>query len=125
MARRRTTSPTAQGQAIFGQKVLALQSASAEEIADNSAAIITYAGQMIRASNVRVDGRKLTDPIGEAANAGSRRREGRHRRERPAQELAKVTQLCKIPPYDSPQNPFTGGVTFASMSGTTGTPGSW
>ena len=115
-------------QAIFGQKVLALQSASAEEIADNSAAIITYAGQMIRASGKRnVDGRKLTGPIGEAANAAlaAAKKGDTAGASAGLKELAKVTQLTKIPPYGSPQNPFTGGVTFTSMSGTTGTPGSW
>mmetsp|Transcript_142 Transcript_142/g.312 ORF Transcript_142/g.312 Transcript_142/m.312 type:complete len:180 (-) Transcript_142:208-747(-) len=115
--------------AIFGQKVLTLVDASPEAILDNQAAIETYVSQMIRASGKRnVDGRSLGGtPLGDAAvkaiaSAKSGDKAGANAA---VKEIVSLTKLTKVAPFGSKDNPFTGGVSFTSMSGTTGTSGSW
>ena len=115
--------------AIFGQKVLKLVDASPETILDNQAALETYVSQMIRATGKRnVDGRRLGGtPLGDAAvDAIAAAHQGDKSAANTAvKKIVTLTKLTKIAPLGTPANPFTGGVSFSSLSGTTGTPGSW
>ena len=114
---------------VFGQKVLALTDASAETIADNSAVIETYVSQMIRATGKRnVDGRRLSGtPLGDQAVAAvSAAKAGDKAAANAAvKQIVAMTKLTKVAPLGTKDNPFPGGVSFSSLSGTTGTPGSW
>ena len=119
----------AKAMAIYGQRVLALEGASASGILDEAAAIKIFASQMGRAAGKRnVDGRRLGGfPLADAANsaiaaAGAGDTAGA---QAGIKEMVKIAGITKIPPYGSDANPFAGGVSFTSMSGTTGTPGSW
>ena len=75
-----------------------------------------------------VDGRRLGGfPLADACNAaiaaaGSGDTAGA---QAGIKDMIKIAGITKIPPYGSAANPFAGGVSFTSMSGTTGTPGSW
>ena len=40
-------------------------------------------------------------------------------------QIVAMTKLTKVAPLGTKDNPFPGGVSFSSLSGTTGTPGSW
>ena len=40
-------------------------------------------------------------------------------------KIVALTKLTKIAPLGTADNPFPGGVSMSSLSGTTGTPGSW
>ena len=114
---------------IFGQKVLALLSADAATIADNEAAITTYVGQMIRATGKRnVDSRRLGGtPLGDAAVAAikSAKAGDTAGAQDGLKKIVALTKLTKVPPLGTKDNPFPGGVSMSSLSGTTGTPGSW
>ena len=115
--------------AIFGQKVLKLVDASPEDILDNQAAIETFVSQMIRSTGKRnVDGRRLGGtPLGDAAvDAIAAAGKGDKAAANTAvKKIVTLTKLTKIAPLGTKDNPFTGGVSFSSLSGTTGTPGSW
>ena len=115
--------------AIFGQKVLALVDASPEAILDNQAAIETYVSQIIRASGKRnVDGRRLGGtPLGDAAveTIAAAKSGDKAAANAGVKKIVALTKLTKIAPLGTKDNPFTGGVSFSSLSGTTGTPGSW
>ena len=115
--------------AIFGQKVLALVDASPEAILDNQAAIETYVSQMIRSTGKRnVDGRRLGGtPLGDAAveTIAAAKSGDKAAANAGVKKIVALTKLTKIAPLGTKDNPFTGGVSFSSLSGTTGTPGSW
>ena len=115
--------------AVFGQKVLALADASPEAILDNQAAIETYVSQMIRSTGKRnVDGRRLGGtPLGDAAveTIAAAKSGDKAAANAGVKKIVALTKLTKVAPLGTKENPFTGGVSFGSMSGTTGTPGSW
>jgi len=121
----------AKAKATFGQVVFDLQGASAEKIAEEKNAIISFASQMIKASGKRnVDARQIAKgggAIGEAASKAVKAATGGDTAGAQAavKELVALTGVKKIPPFGSPGNPNTGGVSFTSMSGTRGTAGTW
>ena len=115
--------------AVFGQKVLALADASPEAILDNQAAIETYVSQMIRSTGKRnVDGRRLGGtPLGDAAveTIAAAKSGDKAAANAAVKQIVAMTKLTKVAPLGTKDNPFPGGVSFSSLSGTTGTPGSW
>ena len=96
---------------------------------DNQAAIETYVSQIIRASGKRnVDGRRLGGtPLGDAAveTIAAAKSGDKAAANAGVKKIVALTKLTKIAPLGTKDNPFTGGVSFSSLSGTTGTPGSW
>ena len=115
--------------AIFGQKVLKLVDASPDTILDNQAALETYVSQIIRSTGKRnVDGRRLGGtPLGDAAvEAIAAAHQGDKAAANTAvKKIVTLTKLTKIAPLGTKENPFPGGNSFSSLSGTTGKPGSW
>ena len=107
--------------------MLALADASPEAILDNQAAIETYVSQMIRSTGKRnVDGRRLGGtPLGDAAveTIAAAKSGDKAGANAGVKKIVALTKLTKVAPLGTKENPFTGGVSFGSMSGTTGTPG--